>query len=152
MANGIVRFDPFEDLTRLQREMNRLFDDSVRTNGWGATEHVSSRAWAPPVDIYEDQNEIVVNVELPGIKQDDIDIQVTGDTLTLRGERKFEDTQKKDNYVRVERSYGSFQRSFTIGVPVQSDRVTANYRDGILSIRLPKSEEVKPKKVQVTSG
>jgi HSP20 family protein len=153
MATGIVRFDPFEDLTRLQREMNRLFDDSARgPNRGNGAEMVSSRAWAPAVDIIEDQNEIVVKAELPGVKQEDIDIQVSGDTLILRGERKFEDTQKKDNYVRVERAYGTFQRSFTIGVPIQSDRVSADYKEGVLSIHLPKSEEVKPKKVQIGAG
>lgn len=153
MANGIVRFDPFEDLTRLQREMNRLFDDSARgTTRTSGAEQASLRAWAPAVDIYEDHNEIVVKAELPGVKQEDIDIQVSGDTLTLRGERRFEDREKKDNYVRVERAYGSFARSFTIGVPIQADRVTASYKDGVLAIRLPKSEEVKPKKVQVATG
>lgn len=153
MANGIVRFDPFEDVTRLQREMNRLFDDSARgASRTGGTEQASLRGWAPAVDIYEDHNEIIVKAELPGVKQDDIDIQVSGDTLTLRGERRFEDTQKKDNYVRVERAYGTFQRSFTIGVPIQSDRVTATYKDGVLEMHLPKSEEVKPKKVQIAAA
>jgi HSP20 family protein len=149
MAN-IVRFDPFEDLSRLQREVNRLFEDNTRS-GRGS-EPASSRVWAPPVDILEDHNEIVVKAELPGIKQEDIDIELTGDTLTIKGERKFEDTQRKDNYVRVERAYGNFQRSFTIGVPVQNNAVKASYKDGILEIRLPKSEETKPKKVQVSVG
>ena len=104
------------------------------------------------MDIFEDQNEIVVKAELPGLKQEDIDIELTGDTLTIKGERKFEDTQRKDNYVRVERSYGHFQRSFTIGVPVQHDDVKASYKDGVLEVHLPKSEATKPKKVQVTAS
>jgi HSP20 family protein len=152
MAN-IVRFDPFEDLTRLQREVNRLFEDNARAparNGGGA-EHAAVRSWAPAVDIFEDNNEIVVKADLPGVKQDDIDIEMTGETLTIKGERKFEDTQRKDNYVRVERSYGAFQRSFTIGIPVDQDKVRAAFNSGVLEVRLPKSEATRPKKIQVAA-
>ena len=148
---NIIRFDPFEDLTHLQHEVNWLFENTTRTTGRSGAEQASARIWAPAVDIFEDQNEIVVKAELPGLKQEEIDIELTGDTLTLKGERKFEDTQRKDNYVRVERTYGSFQRSFTVGVPVQHDAVKASYKDGLLEIHLPKSEATKPKKVQVTS-
>lgn len=148
---NIVRFDPFEDLTRLQREVNRLFDDSSRTPARnGGAEHAAARSWAPAVDIYEDHNEIVVKVDLPGLKQDDIDIEITGETLTIKGERKFEDSERKDGYVRVERSYGLFQRSFTIGVPVDQDKVRAAFNSGVLDIRLPKSEATKPKKISVS--
>ena len=151
MAN-IVRFDPFEDMARLQRDVNRLFEDNGRSSGGRqGAELASARTWAPAVDIFEDAEEIVVHVELPGLKQDDIDIELTGDTLTIKGERKFADTQRKDNYVRVERAYGHFQRSFTVGVPVQHDAVKASYRDGLLEVHLPKSPETKPKKVQVTA-
>jgi len=151
MAN-IVRFDPFEDVARLQREVNRLFEDNTRVRGRDGAEMASARTWAPPVDILEDQNEIIVRAELPGLKQEDIDIELTGDTLVIKGERKFEDAQRKDNYVRVERSYGAFQRVFTIGVPVEHDGVKASYKEGILEVRLPKSEATKPKKVQVSAG
>ncbi len=158
MAN-IVRYDPFDELTRLQRDMTRLFDEAVvspmrgrQDNGNGGTNGGSLKAWAPSVDIRDDQNEIVVHAELPGVKQEDIDIEVSGDTMTIRGERKFEDVENRKNYVRVERAYGSFQRTFTIGVPVQSDKISAGFKDGVLTVRLPKSEEVKPKKVQVTAS
>ncbi len=151
MPTNIVRFDPFEDMARLQREVNRLFDDSNRPTGRGGAELASAQTWAPAVDIFEDREEIVVRADLPGLRQEDIDIELTGDTLILKGERKFQDTQRKDNYVRVERAYGYFQRSFTIGVPVRNDAVKASYRDGILEVHLPKSEETKPKKVQVTA-
>ncbi len=153
MAN-IVRFDPFEDMARLQREVNRLFETSERGSGLarGNAEHASTRIWAPAVDIAEDQNEIVVKAELPGLKQEDIDIELTGDTLTIKGERKFDDTERKDSYVRIERAYGTFQRSFTIGVPVQNEHVSASYKDGVLEVHLPKSEETKPKKVLVSAG
>ena len=149
---SIVRFDPFEDVVRLQREVNRLFEDNTRVRGRDGAEMASARTWAPPVDILEDQNEIVVRAELPGLKQEDIDIELTGDTLVIKGERKFEDAQRKDNYVRVERSYGAFQRVFTVGVPVEHDGVKASYKDGVLEVRLPKSEATKPKKVQVSAG
>lgn len=151
MAN-VVRFDPFEDLTRLQREVNRLFDDSARTPARnGGTEHAAARSWAPPVDILEDHNEIVVRADLPGVKQDDIDIEITGETLTIKGARKFEDTERKDAYVRIERSYGAFQRSFTIGIPVDQEKVRASFNSGVLEVRLPKSEATKPKKIQVAA-
>lgn len=149
---SIVRFDPFEDVVRLQREVNRLFEDNTRVRGRDGAELASARTWAPPVDIVEDQNEIVVRAELPGLKQEDIDIELTGDTLVIKGERKFEDAARKDNYVRVERSYGAFQRVFTVGVPVEHNGVTASYKEGILEVRLPKSEATKPKKVQVSAG
>ena len=151
MAN-IVRFDPFEDMACLQREVNRLFEDGPRTDGRGGAEHASARTWAPAVDMFEDREEIVVRAELPGLKQEDIDIELTGDTLTLKGERQFGDAPRRDNYVRVERAYGHFQRSFTVGVPVQHDAVKALHRDGLLEVHLPKSPETKPKKVQVTAG
>jgi HSP20 family protein len=154
MASNIVRFDPFEDLVRLQREVNRLFDDSSRGagNGRAPAETASARTWAPMVDICEDANEILFKIEIPGLKQDDIDIELTGETLTVKGERKFEDTDRKENYIRVERAYGKFQRSFTIPVPVNHEAVRASYRDGVLEIHVPKAEAVKPKKVQVSAS
>jgi len=156
---AIVRFDPFRELDRLQNEVNRLFEGynsnadvpaPARQNSGGGSGALMARAWAPVVDIAETQNEVVLRAELPGLKQEDIDIELTGDTLTLRGERKFENEERKDNFVRVERSYGRFQRSFTLGVPVQNDQVSATYRDGVLEIHLPKSEQTRPRKVQVS--
>ncbi len=151
MAN-IIRFDPFEDLTRLQREMNRMFDDSYRANPRNAEQGGQIRTWAPAVDITEDADKITLKAELPGIKQEDIDIEIHGDTLTLRGERKLEESVTKGNYVRVERAYGSFQRAFSLNAPIQEDKVNASYKDGVLVIELPKSEAVKPKKVSVTAS
>lgn len=152
MAANIVRFDPFEDLSRLQREVNRLFEDNGRPGGNRASEHVSQRTWTPAVDIYEDASKIVLRAELAGLSQDEIDIELTGDTLTIKGDRKFDESERREGYVRIERSYGPFQRAFTIGIPVDADAVKASYRDGILEIQLPKSEETRPKKVQVTTG
>jgi HSP20 family protein len=153
MASSIVRYDPFEELTRLQRDMTRLFDENYRSSARAANGDIfSAKAWAPAVDVREDENEVVVHAELPGVKQGDIDIEVTGDTLTIRGERKFEETEKKNSYIRVERTYGTFQRSFAIGVPIENDKVTATFKDGVLTVQLPKSEAVKPKKVTVGIG
>lgn len=147
---GIVRFDPFREMERLQSEMNRIFEGinnvpEARTNALTQ----SGRVWSPSVDVAENEQEIVVHAELPGMKQEDIDIELSGDTLTLRGERKFENEERRDNFVRVERSYGRFQRSFTIAAAIQHDKVSATYRDGVLEIHLPKSEEQRPRKVQV---
>ena len=150
----LVRFDPFRELDRLQSEVNRLFEGYNNTGDRPADGRANgvSRAWAPVVDIAENENDIVLRAELPGMKQEDIDIELTGDTLTLRGERKFENEERRDSFVRVERSYGRFQRAFTLGVPVQHDQVRATYRDGILEVHLPKSEETRPRKVQVSVG
>jgi HSP20 family protein len=149
---GIVRFDPFRELDRIQSEMNRLFEgvNTAPERSGGMIQ--GGRLWSPSVDVAETESEIVLRAELPGMKQEDIDIELTGDTLTVRGERKFENEERRENFVRVERSYGRFQRSFTVGVPVKGDEVAATYRDGILEIHLPKSEENKPRKIGVTVG
>ena len=149
---GIVRFDPFRELDRLQNEVNRLFEGYSQAPERGAGQQAAGRMWSPAVDVAETKDEIVLRAELPGMRQEDIDIELTGDTLTLRGERKFENEERKENFVRVERSYGRVQRSFTLGVPVQHDAVKASYKDGVLEVHLPKSEETKPRKVQVGAG
>ncbi len=141
----INRWDPFRDLSVLQDRINRLFAEQSRG------EAASARTWAPVVDIMETESDLIVRAELPGLKQDDINIEVTSESLTLRGERKFDETAK-DQYLRVERPYGPFQRSFTIGVPVQPDKVKATYKDGVLEVVIPKAEEVKPKKIQIEAG
>jgi len=151
---SIVRYDPFRELDRLQSEMNRLFEGVLAPTGERGTAQTSSatRLWSPAVDVAETANDIVLRAELPGLKQEDIDIELSGDTLTLRGERKYENEERKDNFVRVERSYGRFQRSFTLAVPVNVEQVKATYKDGILEVHLPKSEAIKPRKVQVVSA
>lgn len=135
--------DPFDTLLRLQ--------DVFGPQTGQPREHVSSRVWSPMVDVYEDNEAIVIKADIPGMKQEDIDIEMNGDLLTIRGERKFEDEERRDNYVRVERQYGAFQRSFTIGVPIESEQIKATYRSGILELTIPKAEAVKPKKVQVSA-
>lgn len=144
---SLVRWDPFRELEALREDVNRLFQETMARP---RRESPAARTWAPPVDVAEDENNIIVKAELPGMKREDIDIELTGDTLTIRGERKFEAEDKKENYVRVERAYGKFQRSFTLGVPVKTNEVKASYKNGLLEIVIPKAEEVKPKKVDVT--
>ncbi|MEN6357692.1 MAG: Hsp20/alpha crystallin family protein [Armatimonadota bacterium] len=141
----ISRWDPFRDISVLQDRINRVFNESA-----GHAENTSSRTWSPVVDIIETQSDLVVRAELPGMNRDDIDIEVTGESLTIRGERKF-DEAAKDEYIRVERPYGPFQRSFSIGVPVQPDKVKASYHDGLLEVTIPKAEETKPKKIKVNA-
>lgn len=143
---NLARWDPFRELESLQEDANRLFQERSVTPRKGAP---VARMWAPVVDVIEDEGQIVVRAELAGMRKEDIDIELTGDTLTIKGKRKFENEEKKDNFVRVERVYGQFQRSFTIGVPVKSDQVKASYKDGVLEIAIPRSEEIKPKKVEV---
>lgn len=143
-----VRWSPFEELKALQEEMNRLFEQRVMPAAQ-RREHVSTRVWSPPVDVYEDDDEIILYVELAGMKQEDIHIELTSDTLTIRGERKFEDGDRRDRFIRVERAYGQFQRSFTLGMPVKADEVRASYKSGVLEIHLPKAEEIRPRKVEV---
>ena len=135
--------DPFDTFLRLQ--------DVFSPRAAQPREHVSARVWSPTVDVFEDAGAIVIKADLPGVKQEDIDIEMNGDTLTIRGERKFEDEARRDNYVRVERQYGAFQRAFTIGTPVEPEGVKATYRNGVLELTIPKAEAGKPKKVQVSA-
>ena len=147
---GILRWDPFADMVTLRDQINRVFDESIRQDA-GRRESAPARAWAPAVDVLEDAESIIIKADLPGLKQDDIHIDLTGDTLTLKGERRFEEEQRRENYLRIERTYGSFQRSFQLGVPVDADKVKAAYQDGTLTIIIPKAEAVKPRRVEITT-
>jgi len=151
---SLVRWNPARDLATwpsdlfgMQREMNRMFDNFFRTSD--RSEDSSLTVWTPAVDITEHDDDFAVKVELPGINKDDVKITLDSNILTLRGEKKQEKETKKENYHRVERSYGSFQRSFTLPANVKSDKIDASYKDGILTINLPKAEEAKPKQVEV---
>lgn len=144
----LMRWEPFSEMNSLQREINRLFSDSMKREGTGSGEFVT-RSWAPSVDVIENENDIVVKAELPGMEQKDIDVHLEDNQLTIKGERKFEQEDKGENYLRQERVYGSFYRSFTIGSGIQADKVSANYKNGILEIVLPKEEKVQPKKIEI---
>lgn len=141
-------WDPYRDFSTLRESVNRLFEEAYR-GGERPTEMTSS-TWPVPVDIYETKDEIVVRVEVPGIDPKDVSISLTGDQLTIRGQREQEHEVEGRNYVRVERRFGNFMRSFTLNVPVQADQVRAKYREGILEVSLPKAEEVKPREIQVS--
>jgi len=138
----IARWDPFRDLEDLQERVNRIFQETINRGESG------NRTWAPVVDAYEDESNIVLRAELSGLKREDMDIEVTQDTLTIRGERKL-DKEDNKNYVRIERPYGPFARTFAINVPIDTAKVKASYKDGILEITIPKAEETKPKKIEV---
>ena len=145
---SIMRWRPRHDLTNIREEMNRLFDDFFR--GWPEPRKgLLEGEWAPSIDVAETEEEIVVTAELPGIKQEEVDITIADDVLTLKGEKKEEKEVKKKNYHRIERSYGSFQRSVGLPVGVQADKAKATYKNGVLSITVPKAEEAKPKQIKI---
>ncbi len=144
----LMRWEPFSEMNSLQREINRLFSDTMKREVTGSGEFVT-RSWAPSVDVIEKENEIVVKAEIPGMEQKDIDVHLEDNQLTIKGERKFEKEDKGENYIRQERVYGSFYRSFTIGSGIQADKVNASYKNGILEIVLPKEEKVQPKKIEI---
>jgi len=145
----LTRWDPFREFTTLQDRMNRLFQQSF---GEGREESLTTGAFAPAVDVYEDEHNVTLKIEVPGIEEKDLDIRVENNTLTVHGERKFEKEEKEENYRRIERQYGSFTRSFTLPSTVDSDGIQANYEKGVLKIKLAKKAEAKPKQIKVNVG
>ena len=146
---ALARWTPRGDLQSFQDEMNRMFNQFFQGGtgeeaGWGV------RTWAPPVDIYETDDALILTAELPGVSKDDVSIEIHQNTLILRGQRKHDAEVKEDNYHRVERAYGTFQRSFTLPTLVDQEHVQATYKDGVLELRLPKSEAAKPKRIAIT--
>jgi HSP20 family protein len=131
------RVDPFGDLLEMQSEMSR---DAV------------DRVWAPAIDIYETKDDLVVSAELPGVKEQDIHLSIVSDVLSLRGQRMADQQVRDEQYYRIERWSGSFERHIELPIPVQADRVRASYRDGVVEIRLPKVEEVKPREIKIEVG
>lgn len=147
---AITRWDPFRDVLALQNRMNSMFQDYTRGTGEGDV--VATAAFVPPVDVYEDEHKIVLKLEVPGMKQENIDVQIENNTLTVKGERKFEQEEKEENFHRIERRYGSFFRSFALPNTVDPGKVDANYEAGVLRISLAKREESKPKQIKVQVG
>src|SRR5258705_1224533 len=144
----LTRWEPFRGTTSLQDQVNRLFSDVFERKG----EESSLTAWAPSVDIYETEHELVVKADLPEVDPKDLDIRVENNILTIRGERKFEKKVNEENYLRVERAYGSFARSFTLANTVNSEAIKADYQNGVLRLSIPKREEAKPKQIKVDVG
>jgi HSP20 family protein len=144
--NAITHWDPFRGLTTLQDQVNRLFEGVFVQGRSGQAELAT---WAPAVDIYEAQNELVAKVDLPGVEEKDIDIRLENNTLTIRGERKVEKTVDEENYLRIERAYGSFTRTFSLPNTVNPEAISASYNQGVLTVHMPKREESKPKQVKI---
>jgi HSP20 family protein len=147
----ITRLDPFREFVTIQDRMNRLFRDSYGNNE-GREESLNNTSFAPPVDVYEDEHNVVLKIEVPGIDEKDIDVRIENNTMTVHGERKFEQEEKEENYRRVERQYGSFTRTFTLPQTVDQENVEADYDKGVLKIKLSKKAEAKPKQIKVNVG
>jgi len=145
---ALIRWDPFRDLLTLQDRMDRLFEESLSRNRV-FEQSLTSGLWSPAVDIYETEKEIILKAELPGLKKEDVSIEVTGNSLTLSGERSFEKDVREENYHRIERSYGSFSRTFSLSSTVDQDNVAAKFIDGILEIHIPKAEKSTAKVIEI---
>jgi HSP20 family protein len=146
---SMVRFDPFREMAQMQDRINRIFGDAY-TRRFDNDDLTQRGEWLPAVDIYENANqEVVLKAELPGIAREDIDLRVENNTLTLRGERKRDGEVKQEQYHRVERSYGAFTRSFSLPNRIDTEKVRAEFKDGVLSIVLPVKAEAKPRQIEV---
>jgi len=142
------RWDPSRGATTLQEQLSRVFGDALERTG----EESNLTAWAPAVDIYETENELVIKADLPEVNPQDLDIRVANNILTIRGERKFEKKVNEENYLRIERAYGAFTRSFSLANSVKSEEIKADYQNGTLTLHIPKREETKPKQIKVNVG
>lgn len=148
--SSITRWDTYQGLSGLQEQVNRLFESTFPRRA----DNSALTIWAPAVDIYETENELVVKADLPDVSEKELDVRVENNTLTIRGERKFEKKVEEENYLRVERTYGAFSRSFSLPSTVNNEAIAAEYKNGVLTVTLPKRAESKPKqvKVNVTNG
>src|SRR5258705_1288784 len=144
----LSRFEPFRGASSLQDQINRLFNDVFER----PSDESNLTSWAPAVDIFETEHELVVKADLPDIDPKDLDIRVENNVLTIRGVRKFEKDVNEDNYLRVERSYGTFSRSFTLANTVNAEAIKADYQNGVLTLTIPKREEAKPKQIKINVG
>jgi HSP20 family protein len=142
------RWEPFRGAATLQEQVNRLFGNVLEHSG----EESNLTSWAPAVDIYETEHELVVKADLPEVDPKELDIRVENNLLTIRGERKFEKKVSEDHYLRVERAYGSFSRSFSLANTVDAEAIKADYQNGVLTLTIPKREEAKPKQIKVNVG
>jgi len=147
--SSLIRWDPFGDRMSLRNAIDRLFEESFVRPGWGWIAPLSAPNLA--IDIYETKDEVVVKAALPGIKPEQVEVTVTGDTLTIRGEVKEESEAKEEDYIRKERRYGSFSRCVTLPDGLKADKAEATFENGVLTLKIPKSEEAKPKTIKVKS-
>jgi len=142
----LLRWDPFREMEELRSRIDKIFEEflgALRRRGFGAT-----RAWIPPVDIYDLGEELVVEMDLPGLRKEEIEVQMDGDVLTVRGERR-RPPEEGRRYARSERVFGPFERSFSINVPIKVEEVRASYENGVLTLHLPKAEEARPRRIKV---
>ena len=147
---AIIRWDPFRDMVTLREKMNRLFEDAVTHRG--EERELISSAWAPAVDIYEDENQLVLSAEVPGLEEKDVEIKIEDSTLIIQGERKMQKETKEENYHRIERAYGSFYRSFSLPNYIDQEKIHAENENGVLKITMPKKAELKPRKVKIVKA
>ncbi len=147
MIMNVVKYDPFRELRSLQDEMTRLF-----AGGGLGREEMLNGAWSPKVDIFENKDHLILEAELPGMNREDFELSFENNVISLKGERKFEKKTEGDNYHRVERSYGEFTRSFTLPQTVTADGATAEFKNGMLRVSLPKREDTKARKIEITGG
>jgi HSP20 family protein len=145
--SNLNRWEPFANASGLESQVNRMFTELL-----GRSKESNLTSWAPAVDILESEHELVVKADLPDVKPEELDIRVENNILTIRGERKFEEKVDEKKYLRVERSYGSFARSFSLANTVNAEAIKADYRDGVLTLTIPKREEAKPKQIKVNVG
>jgi len=154
--NNMTRFVPFrsplEGIAALQNRLNSIFNDFASPSGEWQSESLSAGNFIPPVDIYEDAHRLVLKLEVPGIPQEDLEINLENQTLTVKGERKFVEEEKEENFHRIERRYGSFVRSFALPSTVDTNSAQANYENGVLTVSVQKKEAAKPKQVKIEAG
>lgn len=146
MGQSVERWDPFREVGDFQSELNRVFDGFFGRTG---TMPGGDRVWAPAVDMYETKDDLVVTAELPGVNEKEVQLSITGDVLSLKGERTLNQDTSQENFHRGERWHGRFERHLSLPISVQADKVKATYRDGVLTITLPKAEEIKPKSIKI---
>jgi HSP20 family protein len=144
---GVVKRGPFQDLLSIRDRMNRLFEETLSRSR--TEEGIAGSTWTPAVDIYETSELIVLKADLAGLAREEIEIRVQGTVLTLRGERRFARDAQGENYLQLERVYGPFERSFSLPTTVQTDRIRASFRDGVLELTLPKVEEARPRRIAI---
>ena len=146
---NIVRWNPFGEMSLLQNQMNRLFDTALQ--GWTGDAN-GTTSWIPAADIYESDEELVVNLDLPGVDPKSVDVRMENGVLSIRGERQFDTNRNPEAFHRLERFHGPFARAFTLSTPVDPDKIRANFNAGVLTIALPKAEAAKPKRIQIAAA
>ena len=148
MANEVARWDPFNEIVSLRDAVSHLFEDAfIRPAGWPLP--FEGEAWSMPVDVIETKDQIIVKAAVPGVKPDEVDVSITGETLTIKGATKAEEKFEDGSYLRKERRFGAFQRTLTLPVNVVADKARAEFENGVLTLTLPKTEAVKPKSIKV---